>query len=260
MCIRDSYKLGQVLAIDRLYDDALQEYEKASKYQPYTAELWYELAVIFEDRQKIDGATDLYQRAILLDPQHSLSHFQLGGLYYENGEPDLAMDHYKAAVAADSSLENYFLDQVPQYYSAQISAGEARSLLDRSLIVKPDDPLAYFYYAQIEANEGNPIEAIQHYEKTVSLDPNYADVYFPLGDLYYDQGDRENAARVYQKGIELDPNLKPHFLDLGKTHFEANQFEAAIVPLDKYLMIDSCLLYTSPSPRAATLSRMPSSA
>ena len=87
------------------------------------------------------------------------------------------MDHYKAAVAADSSLENYFLDQVPQYYSAQISAGEARSLLDRSLIVKPDDPLAYFYYAQIEANEGNPIEAIKHYEKTVSLDPSYADVY-----------------------------------------------------------------------------------
>ena len=233
------YKLGQVLAIDRLYDDALLEYEKASKYQPYTAVLWYELAVIFEDRQKIDSAIDLYKRAIALDPQHSLSHFQLGGLYYENGEQDLAMEHYKAAVAADSSLENYFLDQVPQYYSAQISADEARSLLDRSLIVKPDDPLAYFYYAQIEANEGNPIQAIQHYEKTVSLDPNYADVYFPLGDLYYDQGDRENAARVYQKGIELDPNLKPHFLDLGKAHFEANKFEAAIEPFDKYLMIDS---------------------
>ena len=233
------YKLGQVLAIDRLYDDALLEYEKASRYQPYTADIWYELAIIFEDRQKNDGAIDLYQRVILLDPQHSLSHFQLGGLYYESGEQDLAMEHYKAAVAADSLLENYFLDQVPQYYSAQISADEARSLLDRSLVVKPDDPLAYFYYAQIEANEGNPTEAIQHYEKTVSLDPNYADVYFPLGDLYYDQGDRENAARVYQRGIKLDPNLKPHFLDLGKAYFEDNQFKAAIVPFDKYLMIDS---------------------
>ena len=129
------YKLGQVLAIDRLYDDALLEYEKASEYQPYTAVLWYELAVIFEDRQKIDGAIDLYKRAIALDPQHSSSHFQLGGLYYENGEQDLAMEHYKAAVAADSSLENYFLDQVPQYYSAQISADEARSLLDRALFL-----------------------------------------------------------------------------------------------------------------------------
>ena len=233
------YKLGQVLAIDRLYDDALLEYEKASKYQPCTAALWYELAVIFEDRQKIDGAIDLYKRAIALDPQHPLSHFQLGGIYYERGEQALAMEHYKAAVAADSSLENYFLDQVPQYYSALISADEARSLLDRSLIVKPNDPLAYFYYAQIEANEGNPTEAIQYYEKTVSLDPDYADVYFPLGDLYYDQGDRESAARVYQRGIKLDPNLKPHFFDLGKTHFEANQFEAAIVPFDKYLLIDS---------------------
>ena len=233
------YKLGQVLAIDRLYDDALLEYEKASKYQPCTAALWYELAVIFEDRQKIDGAIDLYKRAIALDPQHPLSHFQLGGIYYERGEQALAMEHYKAAVAADSSLENYFLDQVPQYYSALISADEARSLLDWSLIVKPNDPLAYFYYAQIEANEGNPTEAIQYYEKTVSLDPDYADVYFPLGDLYYDQGDRESAARVYQRGIKLDPNLKPHFFDLGKTHFEANQFEAAIVPFDKYLLIDS---------------------
>ena len=74
------YKLGQVLAIDRLYDDALLEYEKASKYQPCTAALWYELAVIFEDRQKIDGAIDLYKRAIALDPQHPLSHFQLGGI------------------------------------------------------------------------------------------------------------------------------------------------------------------------------------
>ena len=39
-----------------------------------------------------------------------------------------------------------------------------------------------------------------------------------------------------------------------------NQVHSAVLILKKYLLLNLCLLYTSPSPRDATLSRMPSSA
>ena len=43
---------------------------------------------------------------------------------------------------------------------------------------------------------------------------------------------------------------------------EDAEFEAIVDPMDVIdnLQVDPCLLYTSPSPRDATLSRMPSSA
>ena len=38
------FKLGQVLATDGFFDEALEEYAKGSKYEDYSAQVLYELA------------------------------------------------------------------------------------------------------------------------------------------------------------------------------------------------------------------------
>ncbi len=237
------YKLAQVLAKDNFFDDALLEYEKASKYQPTTAELWFQLAVYFSEAnndvsdQITQTTIGLFQKALTLDPQHAQSHFQLGELLYPN-DKELAEHHYKQAVICDPSLVNFFIDQVPAYYSGQLTSNKARLLLDKSLLLNPDLPLAYFYLAQIEDNEDNTQLAIQNYEKAIALDPKYADVYFPLGDLYYQIDNRQRAKEVYLQAIALDSNLKTHFFEKGKTEFANQNYVEAIISLDKTILIE----------------------
>ena len=66
----------------------------------------------------------------------------------------------------------------------------------------------------------------------------------------------------------LDPNLENPgdvFILRGMAHTELEEYEQAIESFTEAIEVGtesnkSCLLYTSPSPRDATLSRMPSSA
>ena len=60
----------------------------------------------------------------------------------------------------------------------------------------------------------------------------------------------------YDLGLQL--RLPPSILDSIASHPDAEDHKRMM--LRRWLQYDPCLLYTSPSPRDATLSRMPSSA
>ena len=59
--------------------------------------------------------------------------------------------------------------------------------------------------------------------------------------------------------VEWNYNMRTPKIAKGKT-LSFGGFTSPTVPAGKYKVVINCLLYTSPSPRDATLSRMPSSA
>ena len=245
------FKLGQVLANEGFFVDAWREYETGGEYEPYTVENLYELGTIFVQSGNQEGAIDIFRRIIdSIDPTHTAVLLQLGELYYATGEEATAIEHYKQAIGIDSSLKNYFMEQLAPYHAGLMGRNEAKSILKRFLAVLPDDPRASFYYAQIEADEGSPTTAIQYYEKTIALldsDEPYLDIEFApehlldtyrfLGDAYYQQGNRAQARTSYQRTIELDPGLERYFFNQGKSAFDAEQFDIAIESFNKLLLI-----------------------
>ena len=83
-------------------------------------------------------------------------------------------------------------------------------------------------------------KAITNFNKAIRINPNVPAIYYNLGLAYHHNGNMDNAIQNYKKAIDLKPDYDEAFCNMGMS-------------LD-------CLLYTSPSPRDATLSRMPSSA
>ena len=74
--------------------------------------------------------------------------------------------------------------------------------------------------------------------------------------IEFEDDEYQSASNAIQKVLEIYPDDKIIFANGG----DRNQ--ANIPEMDKFVNNErvSCLLYTSPSPRDATLSRMPSSA
>ena len=245
------FKFGQVLAKEGFFDEAWRAYETGKTYQPYTVENLYELGTIFVQSGNQAGAIDIFRRIIdNIDATHTAVLLQLGALYYATGEEAAAIEHYKQAIEMDTSLKNYFMDQLAPYHAGLMGRNEARSILEQFLAVLPDDPRATFHYARIEADTGNLTTAIQYYEKTLALidsDETHLDIGFApedlldtyrfLGDAYYQQGNREQARTSYQRTVELDPGLERYFFNQGKSAFDAEQFDLAIQPFSKFLLI-----------------------
>ena len=246
------FKLGQVLAKDGFFDEAWAEYEEGRKYQPYTTDLLYELGTIFAQEGNQEGAIALFRQIIEnIDPTHTDALLQLAEIYYAAGEEPTAIEYYRQAIEADALLKDYFMDQLGPYHAGLMGRDEAKSILERFIAVIPDDPRAWYYSAQIETAAGNLTTAIQQYEKTVALvgsdesqpDAEFApehllEVYRFLGDAYYQQGAHEKAKISYKRAIELDPKLERYFFNQGRSAFDAEQFDLAIEPFNKFLLID----------------------
>ncbi len=255
------FKLGQVLATEGFFDAALAEYAKGAKYQAYSAQEVYELASIFDEGGNSKGAIKLYQRTLELesDERHAQvnwkakAHFALGDKLYASGDTLTAIQHYQLAIADVPSLKNVLFEPLAAYFDRTMSTGEARTLLDKTMGVLPNDARSYFYAGVIETDAGNLELAIEHYQKIVEIieaDPSYLqmellsqtaanlnEVYFKLGELYHQQGDAELARTYFKRAIEINPELANMFFDDGQRAFDGGNYEKGIEPLNIHLLL-----------------------
>lgn len=244
------FKLGQVLATEGFFDEALEEYAKGAQYEPYSAEVVYELAVIFEEKGNTDGAIKLYQRTLEIEPMHAKAHLSLGDSLYTAGDTTTALQHYREALSLMPLMKDDFFEPLEPYFAGLMTANEAMPILEKAMLVLPDDPRSYFYAGTVEADAGNAQEAIKHYEKTVQIIEadasylqmelplgNFNDIYLKLGELYHEQGDMETAVVYFKRALVLDPGLADRFISQGQQAFEEGNYHAAIEPLNTHLLL-----------------------
>ena len=246
------FKLGQVLATEGFFDDALAEYAKGAQYEPYSAAGVYELAVIFDESGNIEGAIKLYQRTLEIDPRHGEAHLSLGDKLYAADDPTTALQHYREALSLmpHTHIKDTFFEPLEPYFTGLMTADEAMPILEKAMLVLPDDPRSYFYAANLQADTGNLEEAIKHYEKTLRIieaDANYLqielplgnfnDVYFKLGELYHQQGNIDQAVVYFKRALVVDPGLANRFISQGQQAFDAENYKDAIEPLNTHLLL-----------------------
>ena len=244
------FKLGQVLATEGFFDDALKEYAKGSQHQDYSGLVLYELAAIFDEKGNTDGAIRLYQRTIEVEPTHAKAHFALGEVLYASGDTVTAVQHYQQALALTPNITDTFYELLEPYFAGLMTPDEAMPILEKAMLVLPNDPRSHFYAGIIEADAGNIEKAIEHYEKTLEIieaDASYLqieltlgnlnDVYFKLGELYHQQGDVNTAVAYFKRALELNPELADRFITQGQSAFDESNYQEAIESLNTHLLL-----------------------
>jgi len=244
------FKLGQVLATEGFFDDALAEYAKGAQHAPYSAEVVYELAVIFDENGNPEGAVKLYRRTLEIEPTHGKAHRSLGDKLYAAGDTATALQHYQEALSLMPEIKEDFFEPLEPYFAGLMTTDEAMPILEKAMLVLPDDPRSYFYAANLQADTGNVEEAIKHYEKTIQIIEadasylqielpmgNFNDVYFKLGELYHQQGDIEESVAYFKRALVVDPGLANRFISQGQNAFEAENYQDAIEPLNTHLLL-----------------------
>jgi tetratricopeptide (TPR) repeat protein len=110
-----------------------------------------------------------YKRVLELDPQHAAAHINLGTLYYNRQDYNLAERHYRAAVEVD-----------PRY------------------------ALGYFDLGNVLDETGRVEEAIKSYRSALSLAPTYADAHYNLALAYEKSRESRKALTHWRAYVRLD--------------------------------------------------------
>jgi tetratricopeptide (TPR) repeat protein len=102
-------------------------------------------------------------------------------------------------------------------------------------------PLSYRVYnnlGDVYANEGQYELAIQNFQKSLELKPDYADAVHNMGFTYMQLGDVNKARYYLQKSFEMNPRLYQSLFKLGYIEMQLGNLEGAKYYFQKCLEVN----------------------
>lgn len=81
-------------------------------------------------------------------------------------------------------------------------------------------------------------EAIMEYKKSLSMNPDYADVHLNLGNAYYGKGELDKAVFEYQRVITINPHYAKAHYNIGVVYYTKGELDNAISEYNQALAIN----------------------
>ncbi len=112
-------------------------------------------------------------------------------------------------------------------------------LYNRILMHNPSYARAHYNLANSLLKDKNDVlGAIEHYQKAVKINPNYADAYNNLGTLYQSENDVARANLYYMKALKVDPMHLDANNNVGAILVEQQQYAEALIYFSRVLQND----------------------
>ncbi len=180
-----------------------------------TAETYRRDATEFARQKSWDQAIANYRKALELEPNDALTHYNLALALKYKGEARQAVDEFEAALRLK-----------PKWADAQYGLGAAwYDLHDQSAAVKelhtaiglaPANAAAHRLLARIYLEQSDPSSAKTELQRAIASKPS-AELYTELGLTEGQLGNLPGAAAAFRRALQLNPQLTTAHMLLGVT-------------------------------------------
>jgi tetratricopeptide (TPR) repeat protein len=102
----EHYKIGNIYLEFGMYDDAIEEYEKAAKLHPRAADVLTKLGVALRSKGEYETAVIHFVKAKEINPDYGQAWVQLGLTYYMKGMIGLALEEWENALKYNPKLDD----------------------------------------------------------------------------------------------------------------------------------------------------------
>ncbi len=90
--------------------------------------------------------------------------------------------------------------------------------------------------AKIQFDKNDYNKALLLLNQTIAIEPNFVEAHLLQGTVYEDLKEYNNAIKKYQEALAINPDFFPNaWFILAKNQLKLNQYDSAIINLDKYL-------------------------
>lgn len=77
---QDLLELGKFYFLNERYDEAIKVLQKAQKFDPFCADIYYHLGLVYETKNNLHEARSMYLKAIEVDSKFTLAQEHLDKL------------------------------------------------------------------------------------------------------------------------------------------------------------------------------------
>ncbi len=173
-------RLAAAYLKEKSYGDAEPQFEESRGLADFYPSAPVGLAAISrkDEPENTEAAAALYREALAIDPSYAPAFDGLGGTYFAAGDYAKARENYEKFVAAWPTNKDGYYALGNTLWLMGKDSPEWKSLLQA---------------------------AIESYEKSLSIDPDFAACHYNLASVYKIFEDVEKASYHYVQYIELEP-------------------------------------------------------
>jgi len=185
-----------------------------------------------------ESALKDFETAIRLNPEYKEAITNIGNLYFEQKDFDLAILYYDKSLSIDST----FYEAYNNRGYALASQGDFENAIvdyNKAIMLKPDYQLAYNNRGVAYGAVNNFSLAIDDLNKAISLDPKYAESYNNIGIVYIKQNDYASAISNFDKAVQLNMSYLDAINNRGMAKLNFGHLDEAIEDFNLAISINS---------------------
>ncbi len=207
-----SYR-GELYAEQANYEKSIKDFTEAIKLSPDDECLYYSRARSYSYNNQRNLAFEDSKKTIELNPQYINGYYSRGSDYLNLGYRNEAIEDWKAGskiLAKEIEKQpnkgcifyNYILKSLFDTLSGE-GIPKALESLNKSIEIKSDYYLSYYYRGITYHFLKNYQSAIIDFDKAIKLNPNFAEIYKIRAETYNKIGENEKAEADRKKYKEL---------------------------------------------------------
>lgn len=187
-------------------DQALKDFTVAAELMPDSTGPLRAIGDVHNARGEPALAIESYRAALALDPEQDQVHFMIGFVSkMALGDLATALAELSKAAELDSTNAMYQYQLGDALHGLQ-RYDEAMERFRRAIEIKPDHGGSHYSIGEIyDVHMDNPDEAFSWYEKAVAIDPEMAKLRELVGMSYARHGRYDEALKHFREFLKLAP-------------------------------------------------------
>jgi protein O-GlcNAc transferase len=176
---------------------------------------------------RLHDAEALYRRILATEVDHPDSLHMLGVIAHQTGQPQLAIDLIRQAIAGNSAVPA-FHNNLGNALGAAERWQEAEASYRRALAWKQDYAEAHYNLGSALRAQGKFAEAVTAYGQALTLRPNHAETHLNMSNALQAQGKLQEALEACHRALSSRPDLPAAHNNLGNLLAAQDRFDAAL--------------------------------
>jgi len=212
-------------------------------YKPDMCRWHYDRADSFLRVGRVEEAIqEVY--ALMKQPERPMTYmpFRLGHAFAKLNYPELAVNLLRLALSPDPSEQPpMYREDIHYHIGAQLLKlkryDEAIQEFEKALSINPKDPRAHNDLGVIYKDRGNLQKAESYFINSIEIEPEFNLAIINLTDLYVQQNKFLDAIQLLEKSLKLKPNDLEFLYNLGYVYHLSGRYDEALTYYNKVLSI-----------------------
>jgi tetratricopeptide (TPR) repeat protein len=220
------------------YKSASDVFDKILAANPNNIEAIYWKGQTLFGMKDSSAACDLYSKALQTNGNAPMLLVGMGGCELRMGKTQDARQRFETAISLTKGKDIPVLNAVADN-NIDAPQGDAQyaiqKLSEATQIKKFADADTYVLMGDAYRKLIDGGNAVQSYQKALTMDPKLAEAKFKIGKIYETQNNREFFLPAYSDAIQMDPTYAPVYYELYYYWYTHGDLNKAADYMDKFI-------------------------